>query len=118
MKSGKFSQILLIVGLVVGLTALWAAAAPVGAGGDLITGGWVRCTADGVSVASTQSKCDPCSGTLLRWCSEGDGWDICSGGQIVVVQYATAGYTPHPSGGIPVCSGGTTCASVYAGACY
>jgi hypothetical protein len=118
MKSVKFSQIALIVGLVVGLTALWAAAAPVGVAGDLITGGWSNCTVDGVLVAATYSPCDPCAGTLLRLCSEGDGYYRCTGGNIVVVQSSTSGHTPHPSGGIPVCSGPGPCPSVHSGTCY
>lgn len=39
MKARKFSQVPLLIGLLIGVLALWGGAAPVGATGDLVTGG-------------------------------------------------------------------------------
>ena len=119
MKSVKFSHVALLVGLVVGLSALWATAAPVGTSGDLITGGWYAVSKGSAYIGSTATSCDPCSGTLYRNCYEGDGWgNVCSGGGITVVVYSAAGATPHAVGGIGVCSGPGYCTQVHNATCY
>jgi len=118
MESVKFSKISPIVGLVVALTALWAAGAPIGTAGDLITGGWVNCTVDGVLVGATYRPCDPCVGTLLRLCSEGDGIYLCSGDYVVVVQSGSPGATPHAVGPAGVCNGPGTCPYIRNADCY
>ena len=51
MKSTKLSQIVLLVGLVVGLTALWVGATPVVGVGPTGVGGWEQMFIDGVWVA-------------------------------------------------------------------
>jgi hypothetical protein len=121
MKSNKLSQLLFIVGLVVGLLSFWAGAAPFGAGGDLVTGGWTTCTVQGSNmVAATQGDCDPCNGTVVRYCFEGiPTWGVtCSAyGTITVVVGSAYGYTPHAVGS-GSCSGSYPCWDVHDGDCY
>lgn len=119
MNSKKLSHVSLIAGLVLGVTALWAAASPLGASGDLATGGWVGCSAydnGWHTVAGTSGDCDPCQGTLSRYCFE-YAWGTCTGGSITVVMaiYGQPGATPHSAGYIP-CGG--DCTSIYEGDCY
>jgi hypothetical protein len=118
MKSTKLSQVSLVVGLVLAVTALWAGARPIGISGDLVTGGWTTCSDPDIyaSLACTSSGSGPCQGTLIRYCYEGPG--SCSGGQIQVAidQPGQPGATMHAGGSQP-CSG-TYCGSAYNGYCY
>ena len=117
MRSIKFTHVSLVAGLTLGIMALWAGAAPIGAIGDLMTGGWTTCTTqENVQVAATWSTCDPCNGVLLRHCYEGGFWGPCSGGMVTVVVASSAGWTPHATGGSS-CYGGDGC-DVDDGACY
>jgi hypothetical protein len=116
MKLVKFSPVSLAISLVLGVMALWVGATPIGTSGDLATGGWVSCYlySEGVRVAATQGSCDPCRGTLVRYCYEYYG-GACSGGSITVVVSGGPGATPHV-GGSPPC--GYPCTDIYSGACY
>lgn len=100
MKARKFSQVTLLIGLLVGALTLWVGTAPAGVTGDLITGGWETCWVPGDSahVAASYWDCDPCDGTAVRECREG-GSPPCSGGYITIVMAASAGATPHSAGG-------------------
>ncbi len=123
MKSFKSSGIQLVVGLALGLLALCGVASPIGTTDDLVTGGWVRCVADGYNVAATFYDCDPCSGVVSRRCSEGyGGARNCTGNNITVVVSAATGATPHRSGGVPVCYDppgyDLDCDLIYNGSCY
>ena len=118
MKSMKLPHVALVLSLVLGMTALWAGAMPVGASGDLVTGGWVACflQSEWLQIAATSSPCDPCRGTLVRYCYEG-GYPACSGGAITVVIAGGPGATPHSNGG-GSCSGSVWCNATYDGTCY
>jgi len=118
MKSTKFLHVSLVVGLVLGLMALWVGASPIGTSGDLVTGGWTTCWAydDGWNiVAATSWDCDPCQGTLTRYCYE---YDVsCNGGSISVVMVTGGpGNTPHSAGYAPCTEG--ACEGINAGSCY
>lgn len=40
MKSGKFSHMAMMIGLLLGVVAVWASATPVAGDGDRVVGGW------------------------------------------------------------------------------
>jgi hypothetical protein len=116
MKSMKLSHMSLAVGLLIGLLALWVGATPVGAGGDLVTGGWTMCwvnhNGQWYIVGATATPCDPCRGTSYAYCS---GYPGCVGGGITVVLSGSPGHTPHPAG-LTTCTG--SCQGMYEGTCY
>ena len=119
MKSMRFSHVSLMAGLILGLTALWVGASPIGVAGDLVSGGWSTCTDQyGNTVAATLGNwtCPPCQGVLTRYCYEYNGGN-CTGGSITVAITTTGqpGLTVHSAGYIP-CSG--SCFNIYAGDCY
>jgi hypothetical protein len=120
MRSIKCAHVSLIAGLALGMVALWAGATPIGAVGDLTMGGWTDClTQEDVRVAATYWDCDPCDGTVLRYCYEGApfGAPPCSGGMVTVVVAASAGATPHATGRAS-CYGNEWCTYIYNGDCY
>ncbi len=115
MKTRTFSVVPLLVGLVVGLLALWVSAAPVGATGDLVTGGWVTCYDENYDkVFATSSDCDPCSGTTTGYCDDNA---TCIGGSVSVVVAAPSGATPHAALRTP-CWGNDRCLEMHNGSCY
>ncbi len=116
MRTRTFSVGPLLVGLVVGLFSLWVSAAPVGATGDLVTGGLSICSDqydDMMLTTADDGDCDPCSGTTTGYCSDNG----CSGGSVSVVVAALAGATPHASSRKP-CWGNPTCLNIHNGSCY
>lgn len=123
MKSLRFSHTLLVVGLTLGVAALWAGANPMGITGDLVTGGWSTCWDHQAEywVASTHEggTCGPCQGTLSRYCYEFSGGS-CSGGTISVVVNIPGqpGATAHSSGYTPCGQGSEWCQYARSGDCY
>jgi hypothetical protein len=106
MKWMKFSHVSLVIGLVLGMMALWAEATPIGVSGDLVTGGWTGCYKSGIYIAATSSSCDPCQGVIISHCYEYDQY--CLGNTLTVVKVTGgAGYTPHSAGSSR--SSGTAC---------
>jgi hypothetical protein len=105
MKKSSISQVTVICGLVFGVMALWAGAAPIGINGDQIIGGWFTySTGNGDIGCNGSSDCDPCSGLSFVYCSGGPQDEMypfyyCYGGSFYAAQ-AGAGATPHAVGGI------------------
>lgn len=58
MRIRMSSPLLLLVGLIVGLLAMWASVSPIGSTGDLVTGGWTWCIWDGEYYACASRLCD------------------------------------------------------------
>lgn len=99
MRTRMFSPFLLLVGLTLGLLAMWASASPLGATGDLVTGGWVACTIDSEdtwfatpSEWHCENHCysERCSNDYSSTCSGYD--EECTGGSITVISC----YLPGP----------------------
>ena len=131
MKSRRFLSVPFVIGLSVGLLALYAAASPIGTAGDLVTGGWTWCyTADegvpiGMDWVPSSRDCGPCSGTYTRNCSEGWGSPSgnCTGATIVIAVYNAGGATAHPTGSRPVCYNppgypNLGCENIFNATCY
>lgn len=120
MRIRMSSPSVLLIGLIVGLLAMWAVASPVGATGDLITGGWTTCYYTSGPFACSSSSCSTgqtCTGTELKSCSTWEGLGTCSGGYIAVAT-CTAGGTWLPYPGAPSSCSGTYCGSAYTATCY
>ena len=120
MKARKYSAVPLLVGLALALMATWAASAPVGVAGDLITGGFTGCIIeDDYPVACTGGPCTYCDGDYNTSCSNWEGGDTCFGGPITVVSCSSAGDatgTSHKVG--YACTGTGICTLLRNGSCY
>jgi hypothetical protein len=114
-----FSPVLLLLGLTLGLMAMWAVASPVGATGDLITGGWTTCWVGSERFACDSSACstETCRGEGLDPCEDFSGEHACYGGYINVASCSGIG-TPYayPVGTQPCV--GQTCLTVHSATCY
>jgi len=118
MKTRKFSQLPLLVGLVVGLAALWAGSTPVaGVSGGAI-GGFTRSWIDGAWVATTSSSCTYCDYTSSTSCSS-YYHASCIGGYIAVAQCIGLGDTTHANGQGPCWHpSNPECTLLYDADCY
>jgi hypothetical protein len=104
MKTTRCSQTAVLIGLAVGLCALWAGGAPVGLYGDLLTGSWIdhRFPGDqGGYVICTTSTCYNHMDALTSWlaCNGGpigSGF-TCYGGSFIGAAFG-AGMTVHDTG--------------------
>ncbi len=113
MRTKMFSPFLLLVGLVLGLLAMWAGASPLGVTGDLVTGGtaeaWIGCGVDpvyyGVPYALGCGECwsNKCSGTSTTTCGSFAGAGACYGGSITIVTCDEEGSGTR-AGGATACS--------------
>ena len=119
MKARKFSQAPLVIGLLLGLAALWIGTAPAtGAGGGVI-GGFTYTWADGVRVAATSSSCTYCDYSTNRPCSEYNGPYGCLGGYIAVAHCVGLADTTHSAGkGGCWSSADPVCTELYDATCY
>ncbi len=110
MKTRTFSPLLLLVSLALGLTAMWVVASPVGATGDLVTGGWTHC-----GYACTGMSWDPCVTTTVESCSAYEHGD-CGSGYISVATCAPSGQYEAYAARLPgPCSG---CTWIPSATCY
>jgi disulfide bond formation protein DsbB len=100
MRTRMSSPLLLLVGLTLGLLAMWASVSPLGTSGDLVTGGWVACSTDGGSNWfgvpgdwHCENHCGSgnCSNDYSDSCSN-YAYGNCSAGSITIVSC----YTPGP----------------------
>jgi hypothetical protein len=100
MRTRMFSPLLLVVGVTLGLMAMWTVASPVGTTGDLITGGWITCTWDAKRYACGSTSCDSeyCQSSALQSC-ELYAYGDCSGGYITVASCGSGGSTFYAYGG-------------------
>jgi hypothetical protein len=108
---------LLLISLTAGLLAMWAVASPVGATGDLVTGGWTKCVW-GYYYACSSKTCDTetCTGSWLVSCSAcEDG--ACTGGYITMATCTAGGSWFAYPGGASSCYG-TGCNEVHDATCY
>ncbi len=128
MRARKFSHVALLVGLVLGIGALWLGATPL-IGRDLgVVGGWVQYLApEGVWVAASldQGSCVYCFYTYSSSCSgfQRDPYEPCNGGSISVAKCAassSAGKTTHAAAGPTPCWSWEDpwCEEAYDAACY
>ncbi len=71
MKTRTLSQVTLLIGLTVGLSALWAGSAPFAGINKTVLGGFSDTYVDGGDVATNWDNCYPktCSGTTYQPCS-------------------------------------------------
>ena len=108
MRSVKLSQLALIVGITVGVMALWAGSAPVLGARSSVIGGWSFKTIDtGVWIGCDSGSCSMCAGTLGRECEDGPD---CYGGSITVASPSYRPNDPEPyAAGVAGCSGGLQC---------
>ncbi len=115
MKTRLFSQLILLVGVGVGITAVWAGSAPFVGRHAPVLGGYPMfydSYVDGVYVATTLRGYLPCTGTTTRSCSAydisnaPDGPHYCWGGDVTVAVSSTemTGLTIYPDGLAP-CDG-------------
>jgi hypothetical protein len=114
-KTKKCSQASLLIGLLVGLAALWSSAAPIGLSGDLITAGaptWIL-TGPDASANGNRVGC-ACSPCYLHYGNAGTIWLSCADGPTNYEFRCTGGSF---LGARPVVSGGTIHASPYTGVC-
>jgi hypothetical protein len=110
MKPGKFSHMPLVIGLVLGMVAVWASATPavgtaVGTGGGTL---WFEDFIDGEYVAaSRRNDCGVCAGTFAGSCTDygmspTGQYMGCSGGYASVAYCVNPGYpgsaTTHANG--------------------
>lgn len=99
MQTRMSSPLLLLVGLTLGLLAMWASASPLGATGDLVTGGWTACSSGGSNWfgvpsdwhCTTHCQSGKCSNDYLDSCSN-YAYGNCSAGPITIVSC----YSPGP----------------------
>jgi len=106
----------LVAGLVLGLLAMWFAAAPVGASGELVTGGWNWCYVSGDAVACSGGECSKCMGVSVESCSSSIYG--CWGGSISVVScWSNSPLTTHGTG-TAGCIGDWPCEIIQNGDCY
>lgn len=92
MNRQSISRISVVLGLIVGVGALWVAAAPVGASGDLITGGnyyIYDVSGDGDYIGCETLACQNPTSLTYTWCSSvldefGQGM-LCGGDAILVI---------------------------------
>jgi hypothetical protein len=113
MRIRMSSPLLLLIGLTLGLLGMWASASPLGATGDLVTGGWVACSVDGEATwfaASTAWMCDDgdcstgkCSSQWSSTCSQWAG-GVCSGGSITVISCDSLGAKTISFSGVVACN--------------
>jgi len=100
----KWSQSTLMIGLGIGLFAIWSGAAPVGLAGDLVAGSWqaLWCPSEWAYVGCTGYCASHMNGTEASFqCS--DGPYSCYGGWFVGAQYKSDGYTVHAHSYITPC---------------
>ena len=125
MRTRKFSQVALLLGLALGMGALWSSATPLVTLGDAGVGGWEQMFIDGVWVAvyPDQGSCVYCWGTTSSSCSEYVGAEPCRGGSISVAvcsASSSAGGTTHAGEGPTPCWSWIEpyCNDVFDAACY
>jgi hypothetical protein len=127
MKVAKFSCVSLVAGLVIGVTALWAAAAPASGGGSGIFGGWFVWQV-GQKFIGCQSyqACYYCRGTTYSSCELGTyptGENLgCNGGPLItILTEGSWGGTPMASTQNHICSttpgGSSLCPQLYHADC-
>ena len=114
MRTRMFSPLLLVAGLILGLLAMWAGASPVGATGDLVTGGWDHCwftaTGDWGGASPCLGSCPECGGDFPASCGAGN----CGGGTIMIIS-CSSGAQGRVAGGATPCSG---CPNYHSHTCY
>jgi len=128
MRTRMSSPVLLLIGLALGLLAMWAAASPVGATGDLVTGGWEACSIDGGSTwfacpslwhCNNPCKTGKCSIDYSVSCSSID-YGSCSGGSVTLISCDSSGPGTISDSGMVACyctdPGGDF--QVVSGTCY
>lgn len=93
----KFSWMVFVVGLTVGLVGAWASAAPVLGSGHDVLGGWYL----HVNHGCTSTVCNACRGTTWSYCASGqynNGSSLgCTGGSIIIALATSVGGTPADS---------------------
>jgi hypothetical protein len=101
----KWSQVMLLISLVVGCLAIWLSAAPVGLTGDLVTGSWIALymNEEGFfwppAVGCTGYYCEPrMNATGVTFSCTTGGPYSCLGGTFLGAQYKGNGYTVHATG--------------------
>jgi hypothetical protein len=107
MKTARLSPSLLLVGLGLGLLALWAGAAPAGIAGDVITGGkWHEQSVYWFACAGKREApdCMRCTGEHIEYCNS-YYLGPCSGGPISVVDGSYMGSIPYGYGTDGICEG-------------
>lgn len=130
MKSRKLSHVSLVIGLVLGMVAVWASATPtVGAAIGTVGGYWYDFYIDGVYVAASDyTECGVCAGTFAGSCTDygmsPTGQLLgCSGGYASVAYCVEPGYpgsaTTHANGLSPCWSTyNPYCNDLYDADCY
>jgi hypothetical protein len=114
MRIRMFSPFLLLIGLTLGLLAMWASASPLGATGDLVTGGWTACSVwmgeewspyFGVPSNGNCDQCgaNKCDGTSSTNCSNYGGAGSCWGGTITIITCNSQGERTR-AGGATACT--------------
>lgn len=93
MRSMRLSQLALLVGVSMGLVALYGSAAPVFGSGDSIVGGFYVYYYGSGYVGCTESSCNDCQYTTLASCGDAANYD-CGGGTITI---AVAAHYSAPS---------------------
>ncbi len=122
MKTRMCSSFSVLVGLTLGLMAVYLGASPVGTAGDLVTGGFTVCSIEQnpwVACTNAVGSCTYCDGDYNTSCSNWEGGEVCSGGPITVVSCSSAGDatgTSHKVG--TACTGLGVCAFLRNGSCY
>jgi hypothetical protein len=117
MKGRKLSHISLLLGLTIGLFAVWAGVTPVAGDSSVVVGGYAAFYdtwfpgSDYPYGASTSTDCYVASGVTYRSCTE-YGRATCTGGYIYVANCASTGYYWHSLSGHP-CSGPTYCVELW-----
>jgi hypothetical protein len=126
MKQGMFARLALIMGVVLGLTALWASAAPVLGGANSVFGGYERrfyytSSHESQAVGCTvEYGCQYCAYTVWMDCTDFRDWNgdhPCTTGGSIVVAVPDFEYEYTRASSPAACDGGPTCITLYHAFC-
>lgn len=118
MSTRRVSQLILLLGITLGMTAVWAGGAPFAGVNGSVLGGFVECYVDGVYVATTWQNYSYCTGTSSESCSDYEVPEpyACWGGYVRVAQ--SGGVMKVGSDGLSVCTGSHAwCTDLYDATC-